>query len=37
MWRVYNRTRNDEGYIQYREAINAATNEIWEHKANISM
>ena len=28
MWRVYSRTRKDEDYTNYREALNAATNEI---------
>ena len=28
MWRVYRRTRKDEDYVNYKEAINLATNEI---------
>ena len=28
MWRVYRRTRKDESYAIYKEALNAATNEI---------
>ena len=28
MWRVYRHTRKDEDYTNYKEALNAATNEI---------
>ena len=28
MWRVYRRTRKDEDYTNYKEAVNAATTEI---------
>ena len=28
MWRVYRRTRKDEGYANYKEALNLATTEI---------
>ena len=28
MWRVYRRTRKDEDYTNYKEALNAATTEI---------
>ena len=32
MWRVYRRTRKDEDYAKYKEALNAATNEIRQSK-----
>ena len=32
MWRVYRRTRKDEDYINYKEALNAATTEIRKSK-----
>ena len=38
MWRVYKHTRTDTDYDAYKEALNAATNEVrkskrnWEHK-----
>ena len=32
MWRVYRRTRKDEDYINYKEALNAAINEIRQSK-----
>ena len=32
MWRVYRRTRTDENYANYKEALNAATNEIRQSK-----
>ena len=35
MWRVYRRTRKDEDYINYKEELNAATNEIRQSKRNI--
>ena len=28
MWRVYRRTRKDEDYVNFKEALNAATTEI---------
>ena len=34
MWRVYRRTRKDEDYTNYKEALNAATNEIRQSKRN---
>ena len=32
MWRVYRRTRKDEDYANYKEALNLATNEIKKSK-----
>ena len=32
MWRVYRHTRKDEDYTNYKEALNAATNEIRQSK-----
>ena len=32
MWRVYRRSRKDEDYINYKETLNAATNEIRQSK-----
>ena len=32
MWRVSRRTRNDEDYTNYKEALNATTNEIGQNK-----
>ena len=32
MWRVYRRTRKDEDYTKYKEALNAATTEIRQSK-----
>ena len=32
MWRVYRRTRKDEDYANYTEALNAATTEIRQSK-----
>ena len=32
MWRVSRRTRNDEDYTTYKEALNATTNEIGQNK-----
>ena len=34
MWRVYRRTRKDEDYKKYKEALNAATNEIRQTNRN---
>ena len=34
MWRVYKHTRKDEDYVNYKEALNAATNEIRQSKRN---
>ena len=35
MWRVYKHTGNDKYYEVYREALNAATNEIRQSKRNV--
>ena len=32
MWRVYRRTRKEEDYANYKEALNAATTEIRQYK-----
>ena len=32
MWRVYRRTRKDEDYANYKEALNAVTTEIRQSK-----
>ena len=32
MWRVYRRTRKDEDYANYKEALNLATTEIRKFK-----
>ena len=32
MWRVYRRTRKEEDYANYKEALNAATTEIKQSK-----
>ena len=32
MWMVYRRTRKDEDYTNYKEALNTATNEIRQSK-----
>ena len=32
MWRVYRRTRKDEDYANYKEALNLATTEIRKYK-----
>ena len=32
MWRVYRRTRKEEDYANYKEALNAATTEIRQSK-----
>ena len=32
MWRVYRRTRKDEDYANYKEALNAAATEIRQSK-----
>ena len=32
MWRVYRRTRKEEDYVNYKEALNAATTEIRQSK-----
>ena len=37
MWRVYRRTRKDEDFTNYKEALNAATAEIKNLKENMSV
>ena len=32
MWRVYRRTRKDEDYANYKEALNLTTTEIRKYK-----
>ncbi len=34
MWRVYKHTGKDKDYEVYKEALNAATNEVWKSKRN---
>ena len=34
MWRVYKHTGKDKGYDAYKEALNAATNEVRKSKRN---
>ena len=34
MWRVYKHTGNDEDYDAYKEALNAATNEVRKYTRN---
>ena len=35
MWRVYRRTRKDEDYANYKEALNLATTEIRKYKRTL--
>ena len=35
MWRVYKHTGNDKDYEVYKEALNAATNEVRKSKRNV--
>ena len=35
MWRVCRRTRKDDDYTNYKEALNAATNEIRQSKITV--
>ena len=35
MWRVYKRTGNDNNYDAYKEALNAATNEVRKSKRKV--
>ena len=37
MWRVYKHTGKDEDYEVYREALNAATNEVRKFKRNFEL
>ena len=34
MWRVYKHTGKDQDYVVYKEALNAATNEVRKSKRN---
>ena len=34
MWRIYRRTRKDEDYTNYKEALNAARNEVTQSKGS---
>ena len=36
MWRVYRRTRKDEDYANYKEALNLATTEIRKSKRKLA-
>ena len=36
MWRVYKHTGKDKDYESYKEALNAATNEVRKSKRNVS-
>ena len=37
MWRVYKHTGNDQYYVVYKEALNAATNEVRKFKRNFEL
>ena len=37
MWRVYKHTGNDNDYVVYKEALNAATNEVRKSKRNVEL
>ena len=37
MWRVYKRTGKDQDYVVYKEALNAATNEVRKSKRNFEL
>ena len=37
MWRVYKHTGNDNEYEVYKEALNAATNEVRKYKRNFEL
>ena len=37
MWRVYKHTGNDQDYVVYKEALNAATNEVRKSKRNVEL
>ena len=37
MWRVYNHTGKDTDYEVYKEALNAATNEVRKSKRNVEL
>ena len=37
MWRVYKHTGKDQDYVVYKEALNAATNEVRKSKRNVEL
>ncbi len=37
MWRVYKHTGKDQDYVVYKEALNAATNEVRKSKRNFEL
>ena len=37
MWRVYKHTGKDQDYVVYKEALNAATNEVRRSKRNVEL
>ena len=37
MWRVYKHTGKDKDYLVYKEALNAATNEVRKSKRNCEL
>ena len=37
MWRVYKHTGKDQDYVVYKEAVNAATNEVRKSKRNFEL
>ena len=37
MWRVYKHTGKDQDYVIYKEALNAATNEVRKSKRNFEL
>ena len=37
MWRVYKHTGKDQDYVVYKEALNAATNEVKKSKRNFEL
>ena len=37
MWRVYKHTGKDQYYVVYKEALNAATNEVRKSKRNVEL
>ena len=37
MWRIYKNTGNDQDYVVYKEALNAATNEVRKYKRNVEL
>ena len=37
MWRVYTHTGKDQDYVVYKEALNAATNEVRKSKRNVEL